>query len=593
MLKTHSCGELRSEHIGQTVTLAGWVNRRRDMGGVIFIDLRDRGGKAQVVVDSGRTPAGFAAAEGVRSEYVVQVTGVVSPRPPGQENPNMPTGEVEVLAEQVTVLNSARTTPFPVDRDDAVDETTRLRYRYLDLRRERLQRNLMLRHNAIKFIRDFLNERGFIEVETPILFKSTPEGARDYLVPSRVHPGKFYALPQSPQQLKQLLMVAGYERYFQIARCFRDEDLRADRQPEFTQLDMEISFVERDDVLNLIEELMVGMVKAVSLVPLAYEQFPRLSYAEATERFGTDRPDLRYGMELVSIADIVGNSAFRVFAENVAAGKPVKAICAPGCATYSRKQLDELEQMARTQGAKALAWLAIQPDTGEIRGPIAKFFTVDQLIAITERLNAGPGDLILISSDTKAVVHNALSALRTELARRLGYADKKELAFAWVIDFPLFEEELEDGHFAPSHHMFTSPKPEHVSLLDTNPAAVLSQQYDLVCNGFEVAGGSIRIHDQELQAKIMSLIGFSMEQARDQFGHLLEAFEFGAPPHGGIAPGIDRLVALMAGEPNIREVMAFPKTAQATDLMADAPSHALQRQLDELQLAIKVKSSPV
>ncbi len=593
MLKTHSCGELRSEHIGQTVTLAGWVNRRRDMGGVIFIDLRDRGGKAQVVVDSGRTPAGFAAAEGVRSEYVVQVTGVVSPRPPGQENPNMPTGEVEVLAEQVTVLNSARTTPFPVDRDDAVDETTRLRYRYLDLRRERLQRNLMLRHNAIKFIRDFLNERGFIEVETPILFKSTPEGARDYLVPSRVHPGKFYALPQSPQQLKQLLMVAGYERYFQIARCFRDEDLRADRQPEFTQLDMEMSFVERDDVLNLIEELMVGMVKAVSLVPLAYEQFPRLSYAEATERFGTDRPDLRYGMELVSIADIVGNSAFRVFAENVAAGKPVKAICAPGCATYSRKQLDELEQMARTQGAKALAWLAIQPDTGEIRGPIAKFFTVDQLIAITERLNAGPGDLILISSDTKAVVHNALSALRTELARRLGYADKKELAFAWVIDFPLFEEELEDGHFAPSHHMFTSPKPEHVSLLDTNPAAVLSQQYDLVCNGFEVAGGSIRIHDQELQAKIMSLIGFSMEQARDQFGHLLEAFEFGAPPHGGIAPGIDRLVALMAGEPNIREVMAFPKTAQATDLMADAPSHVLQRQLDELQLAIKTKSSPV
>jgi len=590
MLKTHSCGELRSEHIGQTVTLAGWVNRRRDMGGVIFIDLRDRGGKSQVVVDSGRTPAGFAAAESVRSEYVVQVTGVVSPRPPGQENPNMPTGAIEVLAQQVMVLNPARTTPFPIDRDDAVDEMTRLRYRYLDLRRERLQRNLLLRHNAVKFIRDFLSARDFIEVETPILFKSTPEGARDYLVPSRVHPGKFYALPQSPQQLKQLLMVAGYERYFQIARCFRDEDLRADRQPEFTQLDMEISFVERDDVLDLIEELMVGMVKAVSLVPLAYEKFPRLSYAEATERFGTDRPDLRYGMELVSIADIVGSSAFRVFAENVAAGKPVKAICAPGCATYSRKQLDELEQIARAQGAKALAWLAIQPDTGEIRGPIAKFFTVDQLIAITERLDAGPGDLILISSDSKAIVHNALSALRTEMARRLGYGDKKELAFAWVIDFPLFEEELEEGHYAPSHHMFTSPKPEHIPLLDTNPAAVLSQQYDLVCNGFEVAGGSIRIHDQALQAKIMSLIGFSMEQARDQFGHLLEAFEYGAPPHGGIAPGIDRLVALMAGEPNIREVMAFPKTAQATDLMADAPSHVLQRQLDELQLAVKAKS---
>ena len=589
MLKTHSCGELRAEHLGQTVTLAGWVNRRRDMGGVIFIDLRDRAGKTQAVVDAGRTPEGFATAEDIRGEYVVQVTGVVSRRPEGQENPNLPTGEIEVLVDQVAILNTAKTTPFVIDRDDNVDETTRLRYRYLDLRRERMQRNIILRHNAVKFIRDFLSARDFIEVETPILFKSTPEGARDYLVPSRVHPGKFYALPQSPQQLKQLLMVAGYERYFQIARCFRDEDLRADRQPEFTQLDMEMSFVERDDVLNLIEELIVGMVQAVSLVPLASAKFPRLSYAEATGRFGTDRPDLRYGMELKDISDIVGDSAFRVFAENVAAGKPVKAICAPGCGTYSRKQLDELEAIARGQGAKALAWLAIQPETGEMRGPIAKFFTVDQLIAITERLDAKPGDLILISSDTKAIVNDVLSTLRTELARRLGYTDKKELSFAWVIDFPLFEEALEEGHFAPSHHMFTAPKPEHIPLLDTDPAAVLSQQYDLVCNGFEVAGGSIRIHDQGLQAKIMSLIGFSMEQAREQFGHLLEAFEFGAPPHGGIAPGIDRLVALMAGEPNIREVMAFPKTAQATDLMADAPSVVLQRQLDELQLAVVEK----
>ena len=589
MLKTHSCGELRREHVGQTVTLAGWVNRRRDMGGVIFIDLRDRAGKTQAVVDSGRTPEGFAAAEVIRSEYVIQVTGVVSLRPEGQENANMPTGEIELLVEKVVILNTAKTTPFLIDRDDTVDEVTRLRYRYLDLRRERLQRNLMLRHNAVKFIRDFLAERDFIEIETPILFKSTPEGARDYLVPSRVHPGKFYALPQSPQQLKQLLMVAGYERYFQIARCFRDEDLRADRQPEFTQLDMEMSFVERDDILNLIEELMIGMVQAVSLVPLASTTFARLSYADATERFGTDRPDLRFGMELKDISDIVGSSAFRVFAENVAAGKPVKAICGPGCASYSRKQLDELEGMAREQGAKALAWLAIQPDTGEMRGPIAKFFTVDQLIAITERLDAHPGDLILISSDSKTIVHSVLSTLRMELARRLGYTDKKELAFAWVIDFPLFEEALEEGHFAPSHHMFTAPKTEHIPLLDSDPAAVLSQQYDLVCNGFEVAGGSIRIHDQTLQAKIMSLIGFSMEQAKEQFGHLLEAFEFGAPPHGGIAPGIDRLVALMAGEPNIREVMAFPKTAQATDLMADAPSVVAPRQLDELHLAIKEK----
>jgi aspartyl-tRNA synthetase len=587
MLKTHNCGELRSDHLGQSVTLAGWVNRRRDMGGVIFIDLRDRAGKVQVVVDSGRTPEVFAAAGEIRGEYVVQVSGVVGRRPAGQENPGLPTGEIEVLADKVVILNTAKTPPFVIDRDDAIDETTRLRYRYLDLRRERLQRNLILRHKAIKFIRDFLSARDFIEVETPILFKSTPEGARDYLVPSRVHPGKFYALPQSPQQLKQLLMVAGYERYFQIARCFRDEDLRADRQPEFTQLDLEMSFVERDDVLNLIEELIIGMVNAVSLTPLASTRFARLSYAEATERFGTDRPDLRFGMELKDISDIVADSAFRVFAENVAAGKPVKAICAPGCGSYSRKQLEELENIAREQGAKALAWLAIQPDTGEMRGPIAKFFTVDHLIAITERLEAQPGDLILISSDTRTIVHNVLSALRTEMARRLGYADKKELAFTWVIDFPLFEEEMEDGHFAPSHHMFTAPKPEHVPLLNTDPSAVLSQQYDLVCNGYEVAGGSIRIHDQALQAKIMSLIGFSMEQAREQFGHLLEAFEYGAPPHGGIAPGIDRLVALMAGEPNIREVMAFPKTAQATDLMADAPSYVLPRQLAELQLAIE------
>lgn len=586
MLKTHSCGELRAENVGQTVTLAGWVNRRRDMGGVVFVDLRDRAGKTQVVVDSGRTPEAFAEVDQVRPEYVVQVTGVVGRRPAGQENPQLPTGEIEVAADSVRILNAARTPPFPIDRDETVEESLRLRYRYLDLRRERLQRNLTLRHRAVKFIRDFLSARDFLEVETPILFKSTPEGARDYLVPSRVHPGKFYALPQSPQQLKQLLMVAGYERYFQIARCFRDEDLRADRQPEFTQLDLEMSFVERDDVLDLIEALMIGMVNEVSLVPLAAEVFPRLSYAEAMERYGTDRPDIRYGMELTDLSDIVGASAFRVFAENVAEGKPVKAVCAAGCAGYSRRELNELEELARGQGAKGLAWLAIQLDTGEIRGPIAKFFTVDQLIAITERLEAKPGDLILISSDTKSVVNSVLSTLRTEMAGRLGYLDERVLAFTWVIDFPLFEEEMEEGHYAPSHHMFTSPLPVHIPLLDTDPSQVLSAQYDLVCNGFEVAGGSIRIHDQALQAKIMSLIGFSMEQAREQFGHMLEAFEYGAPPHGGIAPGIDRLVALMAGEPNIREVMAFPKTAQATDLMADAPSTVSARQLAELHLAI-------
>ena len=593
MLKTHSCGQLREADAGRQVTLAGWVNRRRDMGGVIFVDLRDRDGKTQVVVDAGHAQAAFDTAEQVSREYVLQVQGVVRRRPQGQENPDMGTGAIEVLADLVHVLNPSKTPPFLIDRDSNVEESLRLRYRYLDLRRERLQRNLIMRHKAIKFIRDYLDERGFLEVETPILFKSTPEGARDYLVPSRVHPGKFYALPQSPQQLKQLLMVAGYERYFQIARCFRDEDLRADRQPEFTQLDLEMSFVERDDILNLIEGLMIGMVSAVSLVPLAYTAFPRLSYAEAMERFGTDRPDVRYGMELVDVSDIAGQSAFRVFADNAAAGRPVKAICAPGCGGYSRKQIDELEALARENGAKGLAWMALDADSGEMRGFITRFFTVEQLLALTERLGAQPGDLLLFASDEKRVVYSALGALREELGRRLGYKDQPELAFVWVVDFPLFEQGLEDGHYAPSHHMFTAPKRAHIPLLDEDPGQVLSEQYDLVCNGYEVAGGSIRIHDRPLQRKIMELIGFSWEQAEAQFGHMLEAFEYGAPPHGGIAPGIDRLAALMAGEPNIREVMAFPKTAQGTDLMADAPAPVLTRQLDELhiQLARPAKAS--
>jgi aspartyl-tRNA synthetase len=586
MLKTHSCGDLRVENVGEEVTLAGWVNRRRDMGGIIFIDLRDRDGKSQVVVDASRSRTAFELAEQVRSEFVLQVKGVVSRRPAGQENPDMATGDIEILTDRLAILNPSKTPPIPVGGDENVEEALRLKYRYLDLRRPRMQRNLAIRHKAVKYIRDFLDKRDFLEIETPILFKSTPEGARDYLVPSRIHPGKFYALPQSPQQLKQLLMVAGYERYFQIARCFRDEDQRADRQPEFTQLDLEISFVERDDILDMIEELMVGMVEVASTVPLAYKEFPRLSYAESMARYGSDRPDLRFGLELVDVSQIAGKSAFRVFADNVAAGRPVKAIRAPGCGKYSRKQIDELEAIAKESGAKGLAWMAIDPESEEIKGFITKFFSVEQLSELMSALGAEPGDLLLFASDEARVVHAVLGALRDEIGQRLGYKDRRELAFAWIVDFPLFEEELEDGHYAPSHHMFTSPKREHIPLLDSQPSAVLSEQYDLVCNGYEVGGGSIRIHERELQQKIMSLIGFSMEEAREQFGHMLEAFEYGTPPHGGIAPGIDRLVMLMAGEPNIREVIAFPKSQNAADLMADAPSTVAKHQLDDLSIKL-------
>ena len=587
MLKDHNCGELRIRDVGKTVTLAGWLNRRRDMGGVIFADLRDKDGITQVVIDASRAGEAFELAESIRPEYVLQVAGTVSQRPEGQENPNMETGEVEVLTDRLVVLNPAKTLPIPIDESSSVDEALRLRYRYLDLRRKRLQRNMEIRHRAIKFIRDFLTERNFLEIETPILFKSTPEGARDYLVPSRNHPGKFYALPQSPQQLKQLLMVAGFERYFQIARCFRDEDQRSDRQPEFTQLDLEMSFVEREDILQLIEELVVGMVEEASEVPLAYDKFPRLSYQEALDRFGTDRPDLRFSMELIDLSDIASKSAFRVFTENVAKGNPVRCICVPGCGGYSRKQMTELEDLAKEAGAQGLAWMAIDPNNGEFRGFITKFFSTDQLIEITNRTGAEPGDLILIASDERFVVNEVLGALRNEMGRRQGYKEKKELAFVWIVDFPLFEPALEDGRYAPSHHMFTSPKMEHVPLLDEDPSQVLSEQYDLVCSGHEVFGGSIRIHDRDLQQKIMNLIGLEMGAAREQFGHLLDAFEYGTPPHGGIAAGMDRLVMLMAGEPNIREVIAFPKSQNAADLMADSPSEVSQEQLDILKIAIK------
>ncbi|MBN1200443.1 MAG: aspartate--tRNA ligase [Anaerolineae bacterium] len=587
MLKTHNCGELRLEHVGQEVTLAGWVHRWRDQGGLVFLDLRDRWGITQAAVDQQSAPDAHASAREARSEWVIQVKGVVVERPEGMSNPDLATGDIELEITELVVLNRAKTPPFYINKDEKIDEALRMRYRYMDLRRPKMQRNLVLRHNVTRFIRNYLSDRGFVEIETPILFKTTPEGARDYLVPSRIHPGKFFALPQSPQQLKQLLMVAGYERYFQIARCFRDEDQRGDRQPEFTQLDLEMSFVQREDVMDLIEDMMIHIVEDVSDRTLVTRPFPRLGHAEAMRRYGCDKPDLRYGLEIEDISDIAGETGFRVFTDNIEVGKPVRGICAPGCGDYSRKQLGELEDIAKEAGARGLSWMAVQDDAeAPVRSPIAKFFSAEQLAALIERFNAGPGDLILLATDVEPVVCAVLDTLRREMAERLGLADPDKVAFCWIIDFPLFEWNEEEQRWDPSHHLFTSPMPEDVPLLDSDPGQARGQQYDLACNGHEIAGGSIRIHDRSIQEKIFGLIGLDMVVAKERFGHMLEAFEYGTPPHGGIAPGIDRLVMILAAEPNIREVIAFPKTQQAADLMAGAPSEAEPGQLAELHIRV-------
>jgi aspartyl-tRNA synthetase len=587
MLKSHRCGDLRAKHAGEEVVLAGWVNRRRDHGGLVFIDLRDRSGVVQVVTNPDVDPETHAAAQEVRNEYVLQIKGRVRARPEGLINPDIPTGKVEVVAEELKVLNPAKTPPFYIYDDQPVDELLRLRYRYLDLRRQRMQQNLILRHRVVKHIRDFLSDRDFVEVETPILFKSTPEGARDYLVPSRLYAGHFYALPQSPQQLKQLLMVAGYEKYFQIARCFRDEDQRGDRQPEFTQLDLEMSFVEREDVMALTEALMSGIVEACSECELVTKPFPRLTHAEAMDRFGTDRPDIRLGMELTDVSDLVAESEFRIFSGVVAEGGQVKGIRAAGCADYSRSQIDELTELAREAGAKGLAWLALGED-GEVRSSFAKYLTDREVADVIERLDAEPGDLLLFVADESRVVNSTLGTLRLALAEWLNLRQHgdRDMAFCWVVDFPLFEWDEEGKRWDPSHHLFTAPMEEDLDLLESDPGAARGQQYDLVCNGEEIAGGSIRIHQRDVQERIFDLIGLDPAEAQERFGHMLEAFEYGTPPHGGIASGIDRLVMLLAGEPNIREVIAFPKTQQAKDLMAGAPSLVEEEQLDELHLKI-------
>ncbi len=593
MMKSHTCGELRESHVGQQVTLAGWVNRRRDQGGLIFIDLRDRWGITQVVVDRADALDAHNAASSARNEYVLQVTGVVRVRPQGSENDELATGTIEVVASDIRILTTSKTPPFYINVDSDIDEAARMKYRYLDLRRSRMQRNIILRHKAIKFIRDWLDEQGFVEIETPILFKTTPEGARDFLVPSRLQPGKFYALPQSPQQLKQLLMVAGYEKYFQIARCFRDEDLRGQRQLEFTQLDMEISFVDREDVIALNEALMIDLVKAVAPEKtLLKTPFPRILWKDAMELYGSDKPDIRYDMRAVEVTDIAGHSAFPIFVSNAAEGKPTKVIRVPGyisdlSGTQLRQKAAELEGLAKSVGAKGLAWMALPlNEAEEVKGPIGKYFTVEQKLTLFERVGAQPGDLLLFISDQREVCWKVTEVLRPYLAEQLGLLDPNVLSFVWIIDFPMFLWDEENQRWDPSQHMFTMPMPDDLPLLESDPGRARGSQYDLACNGHEVVGGSIRIHDPELQKKIFPLIGQSMERAIEQFGHMIEAYQYGAPPHGGCAWGLDRVVALLAGEPNIREVIAFPKTQTGSDAMAHAPSEAEPKQLEELFIRV-------
>ncbi|MDD4802415.1 MAG: aspartate--tRNA ligase [Syntrophomonas sp.] len=586
MKRTFNATDISLRQVGEQVTLNGWVDARRDHGGLIFIDLRDRSGIIQVVFNPELDDKSFHLAESVRGEYVVAVQGKVQARPQDTENPNLKTGQVEVYAEKMEVLNNAKTPPFYIENGIDVDELLRLRYRYLDLRRPEMKDNLLLRHRVVKAIRDYLDELDFMEIETPILGRSTPEGARDYLVPSRVHPGEFFALPQSPQQYKQILMVAGMEKYFQIARCFRDEDLRADRQPEFTQLDMEMSFIDEEDIINLVEGMIPRLFKAGCNIDVPVP-FPRLSYDDAMLKYGSDQPDLRFGWEIVDITELVKDVDFKVFASAIAAGGVVRALNARTCGSFTRKEIDDLGRIAVEFGAKGLAWINVTET--ELKSPITKFLTEAQVKDILEALDAQPGDLLLFGADQADIVARVLGVLRLNLGKRLNLCDPNTLSFAWILGFPLLEYDTEEKRYVAVHHMFTSPRLEDIPLLDNDPGAVKARAYDLVLNGVEIGGGSIRIHRRELQEKMFALLGLSQEEAVEKFGHMMEAFEYGAPPHGGIAFGIDRLVMLMAGRDSIRDVIAFPKTQSAACPMTNAPSAVSPKQLRELALQLKEK----